>query len=98
MTVQECATRVTRTYPENRRSRFLTLDVPATTFRPMAHVTRPLLTRQQVAHQFAVNIRTVDRWVLTGELGAIRVGGVVRFDPDAVDALLQTRRPRSEAS
>lgn len=58
-----------------------------------------LLTKQQLADDLQVTIRTVDRWLLDGNLPPgtkIKVGRVVRFHKEAIQAWLDSRRKSSE--
>lgn len=48
-------------------------------------VSQRLLTKVQVADIFGVHWRTVNRWVASGRLKAIRAGGVLRFEPTEVE-------------
>jgi len=45
-----------------------------------------LITATEVAERLGVDVSTVHRWARAGEIPAFRLGRVVRFDPDAVDA------------
>jgi excisionase family DNA binding protein len=54
---------------------------------------RRLLTERDVADIFTVSTRTVRRWASTGELTAIRIGGVTRYREDEV---LSVIRPHNE--
>ncbi len=42
----------------------------------------------EVAERLGVGSSTVQRWVATGRLPHVRVGGVVLIRPDALDAFL----------
>ena len=46
----------------------------------------PLLTAEQVAQQFQIAIKTVQRLVLRGELRAVRVGKLYRFERAEIEA------------
>ena len=51
-----------------------------------------LLRREQVAEYFDVNVRTIDRWIDTGEIRpdeVIRIGGGVRIKESAIDRILK---------
>jgi excisionase family DNA binding protein len=43
-----------------------------------------LLTKKQVSELFGISERTLDRWREEGTIGAIKVGGIVRFRKEAV--------------
>lgn len=54
-----------------------------------------LLTKRQLADDLQVTVRTLDRWLLEGNLpqdSKIKVGRVVRFHKDAIYAWLESRR------
>ena len=46
------------------------------------------MTKKQVADLFCISERTLDRWRHDGIIDAIRVGGIVRFREEAVDAAI----------
>ncbi len=48
-----------------------------------------MLTMKQVAHFMNVSSRTVTRWLETGWLRGIRIGGVIRIHPDDLNNLLK---------
>ena len=48
-----------------------------------------LLTAKEVAAFFRVTLRTISRWVDSGLLPAHKIGTVVRFDEEALQALLK---------
>jgi excisionase family DNA binding protein len=54
---------------------------------------RRLWTTEDVARFARISPRTVQRRVADGKLPAIRLGGVVRFDPDAVVAAIEQPVP-----
>lgn len=59
---------------------------------------RPLLTIKEVARELQVSEPTVRRLVASGSLPVVRIGGVIRFAPDVVDALIGARtEPNDEA-
>jgi excisionase family DNA binding protein len=47
-----------------------------------------LLTKKQVAQLFNISERTLDRWRKRGEINSIKLGSVVRFNRQAVQAAL----------
>jgi excisionase family DNA binding protein len=47
-----------------------------------------LLTKEQVSHLFGISQRTLDRWRDRGTIEALKVGGIVRFRQEAVEAAL----------
>jgi|GEM_PF-726047 len=54
-----------------------------------------LLTKRQLADDLQVTVRTLDRWLLEGNLPSgsrIKVGRVVRFHKEAIHAWLESRR------
>ncbi len=51
-----------------------------------------LLTLDQVAARVNVSRRTVRRYVERGELAAIRLPGLFRFDPPEVERFIDKRR------
>lgn len=50
--------------------------------------TRVTLRIPEVADQTGVSVRTVGRWVTTGRLASVRVGGVVLVRPVDLEAFL----------
>lgn len=54
--------------------------------------TRPMLTVEQIAEQFGVDITTVRRWINDGLLPAVQLGGhsrgPIRVRPSALDQTL----------
>lgn len=50
----------------------------------LSSLDRRLLTEGEVAELFAVTRRTVRRWANSGELTAIRIGGVTRYRQDEI--------------
>jgi excisionase family DNA binding protein len=53
-----------------------------------------MLTKKETAALFNISERTLDRWRERGLLQALKVGGIVRFDLQAVAALVdQLSRP-----
>ncbi|MBC7948971.1 MAG: helix-turn-helix domain-containing protein [Chitinophagaceae bacterium] len=46
---------------------------------------KSLLTKEQLADEFKVSTKTIDRYVARGWLKKIKVGKYVRFDPDIID-------------
>lgn len=54
-----------------------------------------LLTAVQMARVLNVHVKTIRRWVITGQITSIRVGHRVRFDrSDVLRRLRQERRDR----
>ena len=51
-----------------------------------------VLTKEQLAVRYAVNIRTVQRWVVAGCPVLRPSKGVTRFNPDMVDAWASKRK------
>jgi excisionase family DNA binding protein len=49
----------------------------------------PLLTTQEVADICRVHLRTVRRWIASGELAVVRRGHVVRVEPSVLRAFLR---------
>lgn len=47
-----------------------------------------LLTREDVAQILSCSTRTVDRLVASGDLPAIRIGKLVRFNPETIQRLV----------
>jgi excisionase family DNA binding protein len=54
----------------------------------------PLLTTVEVARIFGCSLDTVRRWNKSGRLPGIRVGQLLRFEPEDVDALIQNGQRR----
>lgn len=48
-----------------------------------------LLTAEEVAQLLRVNRSSIYRWVEQGQLPAIKVGRIVRFNPETVKAVLE---------
>jgi excisionase family DNA binding protein len=58
-------------------------------------LSRPFLTVAEVAARLGIDERTVRRWIVSGRLPAIQLGGPrapVRIPVDEFDAWLETRR------
>jgi excisionase family DNA binding protein len=47
------------------------------------------LTKKEIAARYNVSPRTVSNWVRNGILPALKIGGVLRFDPEACDLALK---------
>jgi excisionase family DNA binding protein len=62
----------------------------------MPDVQVQLMTVQEVADVFRVSDQTVYRWVDTGTLTALRVGGTIRIRREAVDGLLAAAETKPE--
>jgi excisionase family DNA binding protein len=45
-----------------------------------------LMTKREVADFFGISERTLDRWRHEGIIDAFKMGGIVRFRAEAVDA------------
>ena len=58
----------------------------------------PLETPKEVARRLNASERTVLRYAETGVLPSIRIGGLIRFDPRDVDAVLASGRARGAGS
>ncbi len=54
--------------------------------------TRSLMTKQDVAEQLQVSVRSVERMVQQNKLRRVKLGRHVRFDPSDVEALIQGNR------
>ena len=50
-----------------------------------AQTRRALLKKGDVAKRCTISPRTVDNWMREGILPYLKIGKVIRFDPDAVD-------------
>lgn len=48
----------------------------------------PLMTAEDVAEQCQTSLRTVRRWIATGQLPVIRLGRAVRVRPEALKVFL----------
>jgi excisionase family DNA binding protein len=61
-----------------------------------------LLTAQQVADYLGVKLSTIRKWCHYGFIPKVKLGGAVRFDPDALDAWIEKRssdgRPKMRVS
>jgi excisionase family DNA binding protein len=47
-----------------------------------------LMTKKQLAALFGISERTLDRWRAEGTITAIKVGGIVRFREEVVEATI----------
>ena len=47
-----------------------------------------LKDKKNMASRYCVSTRTITNWVRDGVLPAIKIGAVIRFDPEACDAAL----------
>jgi excisionase family DNA binding protein len=54
----------------------------------------PLLTKKQAAERLSIFVRTLDRLRSTGEIKAVKVRGVVRFDPAALERYISRNTSR----
>lgn len=57
-----------------------------------------LLTVDQVAEMFQVSKVTIKRWVKGGVLPVTRVGGVVRFEQDAIQKVIEDGKQKEPVS
>lgn len=55
-----------------------------------------LLTVEEVAGRLKCHPQTVRRWIWSGELRHVKVGGLVRVPEDAVERLIQGGEQRAE--
>lgn len=53
---------------------------------------KKLLTPLEVAERLGITPATVRRWANEGRLPAVRLGRLIRFHPDDIDALLSELR------
>jgi excisionase family DNA binding protein len=53
---------------------------------------RPLLAAREVARLLSASPKTVYRLASGGELRYVRVRGLLRFEPDAVERFIETHR------
>lgn len=53
---------------------------------------RPLLNLVQMAERLGVSKHTLYRWVEEKQLPYLRIGRQLRFEPDAIDAWLESRK------
>lgn len=51
-----------------------------------------LITQEEVAQMMGVGIETIRKWRREGKIGFIRIGRVVRFEPEAIAAFLTAHR------
>lgn len=51
-----------------------------------------LLTPKDVAELLQISVRTLERWVAEGKLPAIRLGRLIRFDPDDIRKFIDERK------
>jgi len=61
---------------------------------PNRNRSEPLETAAEVARRLNASERTVRRYAEIGVLPSIRIGGLIRFDPSDVDALVAAGRAR----
>jgi excisionase family DNA binding protein len=57
-----------------------------------------LVDIQSVAGSLGVSVRQVRRWVAEGQIPFVRVGHLIRFDPDDLNEWINARRVRSVKS
>jgi len=56
----------------------------------MALPTKPLMTVKQVAELFQVSTHCIYKWVESGKLPHVKLGGYnLRFDPEAIEKFIQ---------
>ena len=59
--------------------------------------TQPIIyTAQQVAEVLQVGLRTVERLTASGELPCRRIGRLVRYTPDDIQALIASKEPAAK--
>ena len=58
--------------------------------------TSTLLTVEEVANRLKCHPQTVRRWIWSGELGHVKVGGLVRVPEEAIQHLAESGAQRSE--
>lgn len=54
-------------------------------------MTRPLATASEIQARLGVSRSTLSRWIASRGLPCYRIGGTLRFDPEAVEAWLEAR-------
>lgn len=47
-----------------------------------------LITQEELAHHLGVTIHAVRKWRSQGKIGFIRVGNLVRFQPEDIQAFI----------
>lgn len=52
-----------------------------------------LLTLEEIAERFKVTSRTIYNWI-DGGMPVMKIGGVIRFDPEEVTAWMKQKRTR----
>ena len=62
---------------------------------PAGGVNPPLLTRAQVAESLAICLRSVDNLVTSGDLCPLHFGRSVRFLPEDLEQLIESRLERA---
>jgi len=55
-------------------------------------MTERLLSVEEIAERIGCSIRTVRRWVASGSLASVKVGGLRRVSPSALDRFLGIER------
>jgi excisionase family DNA binding protein len=53
---------------------------------------KQLLTPKKVAERYDVSVKTIYKWAESGRLPSIKLGYLLRFDPDAVEAFIDNGR------
>jgi len=64
----------------------------------MSTIIRPLLPISDTADWLGVSRQTVRRLVASGLLPVVRVGGQLRFEPDAIEAYIAAHRDAVEST
>lgn len=68
---------------------------PSSPQRPSTTKRRPLpnlVDIQAVSNSFGISMRQVRRFVAEGQIPFVRVGGLIRFDPDELNHWIDARR------
>ncbi len=59
--------------------------------------TQPLLSIKQVAQHFSVGKQTIRRWLHSGELRSIKIGGTLRIRCEDLDAFVHANEQKRTA-
>jgi len=54
--------------------------------------TKKLLTVKQVADRLSISVHTVYKWAEVGKLPKVKLGYVLRFDPERIEQLISEGR------